>query len=122
MTNSSSKQPLASVCISAVHRPRPGVVVVDLTGELDMATTPSVAACLARLASHGVEHLILDLTAVSFMASSGVGMLVDVLDQDGIGSVRLVGVRDNDHVRRVIDVSGLRSVFPDHVSVDDALA
>lgn len=122
MTISSSGPPTGSVCVSAVHRPRPGVVVLDLTGELDIATTPSVAACIDEAAADGIDHLVLDVDGVTFMASSGVGLFFGLLGRDGIGAVHLVGVHRNDQVRRVLDVSGLRLLFPDHGSVDDALA
>lgn len=122
MTISSSGQPSGSVCVSAVHRPRPRVVVIDLTGELDIATTPSVGACIDEVAAEGIEHLVLDVRDVSFMASSGVGLLFGLLNRDGIAAVHLVGVHRNDQVRRVLDVSGLRLLFPDHGSVEDALA
>lgn len=121
MTISSSGPPTGSVCVSAVHRPRPGAVVMDLTGELDIATTPSVSACIDEAAADGIDHLVLDVRDVTFMASSGVGLFFGLLSRDGIGSVHLVGVHRNDQVRRVLDVSGLRLLFPDHGSVDDAL-
>lgn len=105
------------------RRPRPGVVVVEIGGELDMTTAPRVTDHLrAEIADQRVPHLVLDLTAVSFMASHGVAMIVTALNESRVSErLHLVGVADNDRVRRVLELTGVAGLFVDHVDIDELL-
>ena len=101
---------------------RPDVVQVRLIGELDLATAPDVTTHLRYLTADGVRHLVLDLTPVTFMASPGISMLVTALaEASGIDRVHLVGVANNDYVRRVLDITGVRERFADHEDLDGLL-
>lgn len=104
-------------------RPREGVVVVEIGGELDMTTAPRVTDHLrAEIADQRVPHLVLDLTAVSFMASHGVAMIVTALNESRVSErLHLVGVADNDRVRRVLELTGVAGLFVDHVDIDELL-
>lgn len=105
------------------RRPREGVVVVEIGGELDMTTAPRVTAYLrAEVAGHRVPYLVLDLTAVSFMASHGVAMLVTARDEvQASDQLHLVGVADNYRVRRVLELAGLADMFTDYTDIDELL-
>jgi len=61
--------------------PRPDIAVVRLGGDLDGATAPHVTIFLRTLVVGGIKHLVLDLTAVTFMAARGVGMMVSLQDK-----------------------------------------
>ena len=49
--------------------------VVRLTGELDVATAPRVREEIDRLIEHGVWTVIVDLSSLSFIDSSGMAVL-----------------------------------------------
>ncbi|QJY47773.1 STAS domain-containing protein [Pseudonocardia broussonetiae] len=101
---------------------RPDVVRVRLLGDLDLATAPGVTTYLRHLTADGVRHLVLDLTPVTSMASPGISMLVTALaEAQGVDRVHLVGVANNDHVRRVLDITGVRERFADHDDMDGLL-
>jgi stage II sporulation protein AA (anti-sigma F factor antagonist) len=73
--------------------PRSDVVVVELDGELDLATAPQVTGYLRGLTAGGGRHLVLDVTAVTFMSSHGVSMILTALAEAGtLDRVHLVGV------------------------------
>lgn len=90
-----------------VDVPTHGMVVVEVRGELDMATAPrfesTVCDCLRR---HGPSLLTLDLTGVRFFSCAGVSALLRVDDvAAGIpATVRLVA---GDPVLRPLRLLGL---------------
>jgi anti-sigma B factor antagonist len=51
------------------------VVVLALKGEVDLATAPDVREMLIRLVSSGIVRIVVDLSDVTFIDSSGLGVL-----------------------------------------------
>jgi len=104
-------------------RPRPDVCVVHLTGELDMATVPSVAHYLKRQTVARPAELALDLTGVTHLAAAGLALVVAAMnDDDGIhGRLHLVGVTGNRRVERALRLTGLLPVLDIHDDVQTLL-
>ena len=93
------------------HTARGDTMTVVLEGELDHHSAHSVRAELESLiASPHVRHLVLDLGKLSFMDSSGIGVVLGrykTLAKRG-GSV---AVRSpNAHVDRIFAMSGLYQI------------
>jgi anti-sigma B factor antagonist len=103
--------------------PRPNVCLIRLAGELDMATAPVLADYLReQTGPPGATHLVLDLTAVRFLASAGVALLVNAVNTDqAAGSVYLIGVTGNAHVTRVLELTGVFPVLNIHDDLDHLL-
>src|SRR5690348_7477709 len=51
-------------------------LVFKLRGSLDLATAPTVRAALAEATEKGGHHLIVDLTQLEFLDSTGLGVLI----------------------------------------------
>ena len=71
-----------------------GLVVVAVSGEIDLATGPVVAEAIAKaLTLDGVESVRVDINAVRFLDSSGIALLLKARrDADGQGvTLRVVG-------------------------------
>ncbi len=86
-------------------------VVVALKGELDLAVAPALQRELLALMGPPVSTMTIDLGALSFMDSSGLGALYrarQAADAHGI-TLRLVSVPD--HVIRVLDVTAMAPRF-----------
>ena len=80
-------------------------------GEIDMATAPQLRDALADLVDSGARSITLDLGAVGFVDSSGLGVLVGALrrqDQSG-GRLRIESPQDS--VRKVFEITGLGPMF-----------
>jgi len=107
----------------AVHWPRPHVCLIQLAGELDVATVPLLAGVLREQTRPGPAHLVLDLAGVRFLASTGVGLILAAMHNDqGIrGRLHLLGVRGNHLVTRVLDLTGLLPLLDIHDALDDLL-
>lgn len=88
-------------------RPPPGVAVVRLPAEIDLANAPALRdELLSALNRHG-EHLVVDALGVTFMDSSGVNALVRARERASRlgGSVHVVA--QSTAVRRVLEITGL---------------
>jgi anti-sigma B factor antagonist len=91
--------------------------IVTLEGELDMAHAPEVAELLDDLAAGG-NAVVVDLTSLEFIDSSGIHALVRPRS-DG---ARIELVCPPGNVRRVLEVTKLERVLQVHDTLDKALA
>jgi anti-sigma B factor antagonist len=101
-----------------------GVVMVEIRGDLDIQTVPPIKTFLAHATATGPRHLILDLTGVEFLASSGLGLLIAVsYGDDGIQGWRhLLGVTGNRRVERPLAAVALLDMFDIATDIDTLLA
>ncbi|PWR12807.1 anti-sigma factor antagonist [Micromonospora sicca] len=103
---------------------RPGRVctVLEVRGELDMATSPQLREGLQRLVDAGDRQVVVDLAGVGFMDSSGLGALVVMFKalRDVGGRLSLAAVQPA--VRRVLTVTSVDRVIHVHDSVQAAEA
>jgi anti-sigma B factor antagonist len=84
-----------------------GSTIVSLAGELDSANADALDASLAPLTKERSTELIFDLSALRFMDSAGIAVLLGVAAR--VSAVRL---RDpSPAVRRVIELTGLTDVL-----------
>ena len=97
-------------------------LIVELTGELDVATVPAARVKLEQaLQKRAVTGLVLDLTKVTFMDSSGLGFMLGRyrrLVEDG-GTTIVVGAQGQ--VRRVLELSGLTKIIPQKPTLAEVL-
>ena len=103
--------------------PRAHVCLVQPAGELDTTTAPVLGEYLREQTATAPAHLVLDLTAVRFLAAAGVTLIIDAQrDDHGIhGRLHLLGVAENPPVERVLDLTGVLAVVPHHRDLEDAL-
>jgi anti-sigma B factor antagonist len=95
--------------------------VLALDGEIDTATSPQVAAEIHRCLQGRPAVLVVDLTAVSFLASAGLAVLLRAHEAAGEQvSVRVVAA--NRVVRRPIELTGLTGKLAVYGSLQQALA
>lgn len=96
-----------------------GPTVVHVGGEIDVYTAPALRRELDEQINAGCRDLVVDLRNVTFMDSTGLGVLVGRLKliraQGGI--MRVFGATER--VLKVFTITGLDRVFDIVVSVDD---
>ncbi len=87
-------------------------LVISLRGELDLASAPALASELYDAASDGFDQLVVDLSGLDFMDSTGLSVLLEAqraADTDHHGfSLR----RGPAQVQRVFEVTGLVDRLP----------
>ncbi|HKA82709.1 MAG TPA: STAS domain-containing protein [Acidimicrobiales bacterium] len=98
-----------------------GWTVVTVHGEIDVATSPALRERLIGLVNDGSAQLVLDLEAVDFLDSTGLGTIVSILKRTRShgGDLRLVCTEAR--IRRLFEITGLDSAVPLHASLDDAI-
>lgn len=98
-----------------------GRTVVQVVGEIDVYTAPQLRERLDHEIEAGVHHLVVDLSGVTFMDSTGLGVLVGRLKQIRLhdGTMRIVC--SHDRVLKVFVITGLDKVFSIYPTVADAL-
>ncbi|HEX3549348.1 MAG TPA: STAS domain-containing protein [Candidatus Elarobacter sp.] len=96
--------------------------VFELTGSLDIATSPTVRAALTSASERGSHRLIVDLTRVEFLDSTGLGALIGAQRRakEFGGEVRLVAKEGQ--ILRLLRITGLLKVFAVYPTLDDAVA
>lgn len=95
--------------------------VVSVGGEVDIFTAPRLKQCLVELLDSGVRNVAVDLSEVTFIDSTALGVL--------IGGVRRVHSVDGTMtfvvvtrpVQRVLGVTGLDRIFSIHATRAEAL-
>jgi len=91
-----------------ITEPRAGVV--GLHGEIDVHSAPTFAARFDILPA-GTDDIVIDMTEVTFMDSSGLRVLLDVHQRAADASRGLVLLRPSDSVMRLLVISGLGDHF-----------
>ena len=99
-----------------------GRTVVQVVGEIDVDTAPQLRERLDAEIDAGRYDLVVDLSGVSVMDSTGLGVLVGRLKQIRLndGSMRLVC--SHDRVLKVFVITGLDKVFAIYPTVGEAVA
>ena len=99
-----------------------GRTVVQVVGAIDVYTAPQLRERLDQEIDAGRHDLVVDLSGVSFMDSTGLGVLVGRLKQIRLndGSMRLVCAHDR--VLKVFVITGLDKVFAIYPTVGEAVA
>lgn len=95
---------------------------MDITGEVDLHTAPKLRERIHELTEEGRDRIVLNLQPLSFMDSTGLGVLVAALKRIKGRDGELVLVAPQDPVRKVLQVTGLDKVFPIGGSVSEAVA
>ncbi len=107
----------------AVQDARDGpAVVVRLVGDVDLHHSPEVRTELLRLAAERHSRLIVDLSQVDYMDSSGVASLVEALQQVRGYKGRLMLAGANLRVRSIFQIARLDTIFQMADSLEEALA
>lgn len=98
------------------------VAVVEVTGEVDVYTAPALDEALAELVAAGRTGIVVDLTAVDFLDSTGLGVLVKTLKRVREQQGHLAVVAVEERIRKIFRITGLDTVMSLSTSVDDAVA
>ena len=94
--------------------------VIELVGDVDLYNAPQLQEAIRELLASGQHRILVDLSRVEYIDSSGLGTLVGGLrrarEQDGDLTIRDASPR----VRKVLTVTGLHKIFDFPKCDDDA--
>lgn len=98
------------------------VAIIHATDEVDMATEGQLRRIVAKALSAEPAALVVDLTGVTFFASAGLHVLVDVQHDATARGLDLWVVADKRVVLRPMQITGVDQLVTVVPSVDQALA
>jgi anti-sigma B factor antagonist len=95
--------------------------LVSPAGEIDALTAPQLGSTLLGLADDGKTGVVVDLSRVTFIDSTAIGVILNALRALGKRSARLVLVCPTERTLRPFEVTGLTDRLSIVRSVEDAL-
>lgn len=96
------------------------VPVAAVTGEIDVATAPALRERLQQLVGESAPTVVVDLSGVSFLDSTALGVLVGAHKRcrEAGGQLRLVITEPR--ILKVFEITGLTEIFPIYETADEA--
>ena len=99
-----------------------GRAVVAVGGEIDVYTAPKLRDQITELVSGGSYNIVIDLEAVEFLDSTGLGVLVGGLKKVRAHDGSLELICSQERLLKIFRITGLAKVFVIHDSVDPSVA
>src|SRR5947199_1469915 len=105
--------------MSSAERPN----VLPLEGEIDLHVSPRIATSLGAMVEENPKQLVVDLSKVTYIDSSGLAVLIEAMQnvESYGGRFALAGLQEN--VKPIFEIARLDQVFrifPDIESVSSA--
>jgi anti-sigma B factor antagonist len=94
--------------------------IVVLKGDVDLESSPAAREVLLK-SVEGAGKVLVDLSSVTYIDSSGVASLVEALQAAKRNGGRFALVAASDPTRRVLELARLDKVFTMHTTVDEGL-
>jgi len=95
-------------------------VVLHLHGELDMATTPVFDQALTSVLSGGAAELVVDLSCLTFMDSTGISMLLSAAQRSDQAGKAFQVRSPTRTVRKALRLTGVDRMLP--IEAEEPLA
>lgn len=98
-----------------------GLVFVRVAGEMDLYNAPKFAQAVLGHISTGGRKVLIDMSAMHYLDSSGVGALIRIIQQtaQAQGDLRFVGLSGSP--RKVLEMSNIISLMKVHANEDEVL-
>jgi anti-anti-sigma factor len=97
------------------------VAVVAASGELDMLTAPQLRDAVEAALSQHPAGLIVDMTAVEFLGSAGMQVLMEAHNQTSGTETRFAVVADGPATSRPLKITGIADLIDLYSALDAAL-
>ena len=111
----------ATSIIKDVQKSPEGTVII-LGGDVDLRQSPMFHAALVEIVNERPRRLILDLSEVPYMDSSGVGTLVEIFRRVSAYKGKMILFGLNPRVRSVFEITKLDKFFTIVENRDQAIA
>ena len=111
-----------TIPVSRPMPPKQQPNVLPLEGEIDLHISPEVAESLRAMAAKKPKRIVVDLTKVTYLDSSGLAVLIEGMQsvQEYGGNFAVAGVQES--VQHILDIARLDQFFQIFPDVDSALA
>jgi len=97
-----------------------GASIVVLKGDVDLESSPAAREVLLK-SVEGAGKVLVDLSSVTYIDSSGVASLVEALQAAKRNGGRFALVAASEPTRRVLELARLDKVFTMYTTVEEGL-
>ena len=104
------------------HSPKDGVTVVAPTVDIDLSRSPELKSTLRQALDAGTDKLIIDLSGVEYMDSSGLATLVETMRHAKGANATLTLAGLHEKVRAIFEIAKLDAFFLIVDTRDEALS
>ena len=108
--------------LKLIKRVEGKVSIVEVGGEVELSNAPQLRGALMDAVTSAQPCLVADLSGVTFIDSTGIGVLVGALKRARESGNDFVLVCPQRRVRRVFEITGLLNVFQIAKTMEEALA
>ena len=108
--------------LTLTNREVDGHTIVAVGGEIDVYTAPRLRDQISELVAAGKTNLIVDLEAVEFLDSTGLGVLVGGLKKVRAEDGSMSLICSQDRLLKIFRITGLAKVFTIHADEKAALS
>jgi anti-sigma B factor antagonist len=110
-----------SVLLRLIVENRNGDVLIRAVGELDMSSAPSLTAAAEDAIGDGYRLLLLDLSGLSFLDSTGLSALLAIHREAKARDAQAAIIAPSDNALRVLEMLGVEQVLNIHDTIEDAV-
>jgi anti-sigma B factor antagonist len=97
------------------------VPILAVSGEVDVYSAPTLKDRIGELIESGQSTLIVDLSGVAFLDSTGLGALVEARAATTEAGGELPLVCNQERILKLFTITGLDGVFAIHSTISDAV-
>ncbi|HCU23425.1 MAG TPA: anti-anti-sigma factor [Deltaproteobacteria bacterium] len=107
--------------MKAVAKALGDICLLEVEGEIDAEHSAQLKSTIAKARENFAKHFVFDLRKVSFIDSTGLGVLISLMRHlnESSGRLRLAALQDE--VRSIFEITRLYKVFELSASVEEAL-
>jgi anti-sigma B factor antagonist len=98
--------------LQIVTREQGTTMVIELAGEWDLAAAPAVRQAIASGLASCPECVLLDLSRLAFIDSSGLHVTIELAQRSAAQNVRLVIIPGPRAIQRVFEITGVAERLP----------
>src|SRR5215203_1658766 len=105
-----------------VHEVSEATCVIDVTGDVTAQTEDALIDAYHRAGEAGAKAIVLDFSALDYMNSGGIGLLVMLLVRAQRKGQKVLAFGLSEHYREIFELTRLDEAIGIHDTQDDALA
>lgn len=94
--------------------------IIDLEGEVDVYTAPQLKQQIITLLDGGVRRVVVNLTAVDYLDSTALGVLIGGLKRLRERDGTLDLICPNPRIKRIFEITGLDKIFDIYSTEEEA--
>ena len=99
-----------------------GLLVVEVSGEVDLFTAPDLKSAITDGIDAGSEKVVVDLSRTTFLDSTALGVLIGAVKRLRANGGSLTIVNTDENIAKTFEITGLDQIFSIHKTRDAAVA